>query len=69
MPSNPSGDPLSLEYVCGRCGSTAVARDAWVEWSVPDQAWLLSEIFDFAFCHHCHRETRLIERLAPELRR
>jgi len=40
----------------------AVARDAWAEWNLESQSWMLSEIFDFAFCHTCHRESRLIER-------
>lgn len=44
---------------CERCGSNAVTRDAWAEWSAEAQAWVLAEIFDFAFCHECHRETRL----------
>lgn len=54
--------PVPVEYACSQCGGTAVTRDAWAEWRVDDQAWALSELFDFAFCHHCHRETRLIER-------
>jgi hypothetical protein len=40
----------------------AVTRDAWAEWNLERQAWTLSEIFDFAFCHTCHRETRLDKR-------
>ena len=51
-----------VEYACERCGGTAVTRDAWAEWSPAGQSWMLSEIFDFAFCHHCHRETKLVER-------
>jgi hypothetical protein len=51
-----------VEYACERCGGVAVTRDAWAEWKVEAQAWALSETFDFAFCHQCHRETRLFER-------
>ena len=51
-----------VEFACERCGGLAVTRDAWAEWHVPSQAWKLSEMFDFAFCHQCHRETRLVER-------
>jgi len=54
-----------IEYACDRCGDTAVTRDAWAEWNVTHQMWILSETFDFAFCHQCHRETRLVERPAP----
>lgn len=53
-----------IEHACERCGSVAVTRDAWAEWNVADQSWVLAETFDFAFCHECHRETRLVERPA-----
>jgi len=53
-----------LEYGCARCGSLAVTRDAWAEWSIEQQGWVLSAIFDFAFCHECHRETQLVTRAA-----
>ena len=53
-----------IDHACERCGATAVTRDAWAEWSREAQAWVLSEVFDFAFCHQCHRETRLVERPA-----
>lgn len=54
----------AIEYVCEHCGGVAVTRDAWAEWHVALQAWALSAVFDFAFCHQCHRETRLVERPA-----
>ncbi|UZK64867.1 hypothetical protein [Sphingomonas sp. M1-B02] len=54
--------PPRVEHACEQCGGVAVTRDAWAEWSVEQQAWVLSETFDFAFCHQCHRETKLIER-------
>jgi hypothetical protein len=64
--SNPS-HLEQVEYACDRCGSVAVTRDAWAEWNARLQAWVLSETFDFAFCHQCQRGTRLNERpLAPE---
>lgn len=50
-----------VEYACERCGGTAVTRDAWAEWDAGSQSWRLAEVFDFAFCHNCHRETRLEE--------
>ncbi|MBA16555.1 MAG: hypothetical protein CMN73_09385 [Sphingomonas sp.] len=48
-----------IEYICVSCGGTAVTREAWAEWSLADQQWALCQTFDFAFCHQCHRETRL----------
>jgi hypothetical protein len=56
------GGTPRVEYACERCGSVAVTRDAWAEWNLENQTWMLSEIFDFAFCHTCHRESRLTER-------
>lgn len=55
----------AIEYACEHCRGTAVTRDAWAEWHVADQVWALAEMFDFAFCHECHRETRLTERPVP----
>jgi hypothetical protein len=34
---------------------------------VDEQAWVLSHLFDFAFCHHCHRPTRPVERPVSDL--
>ena len=51
-----------IEIVCERCGSVAVTRDAWVEWDVAAQDWVLAAVFDHAFCHECHRDARLVER-------
>jgi len=52
----------AIEYACRHCGGIAIARDAWAQWDVARQAWTLSEIFAFAYCHQCLRETHLIER-------
>ncbi|WP_188054108.1 MULTISPECIES: hypothetical protein [unclassified Sphingosinithalassobacter] len=60
---------MALEYACERCGGTAVTRDAWAEWDVAAQAWVLSAVFDYAHCHECHRDTRLVERPATRNRR
>lgn len=53
------GEAPRVIYACERCGGIAVTRDAWAEWDVDAQGWVLSETFDFAFCHQCHRETQL----------
>lgn len=50
-----------LTMVCRNCGSEDVTRDAVVRWSVEDQAWEVSGIFDNADCDHCG-ETKLEER-------
>lgn len=53
---------MAVEYVCERCGETAVTVDAWAEWSVPQQDWAVHTIFEFAFCHNCARETHIFAR-------
>lgn len=58
------GDAPRIEYGCERCGGTAVTREAWAEWDVAAQMWVLSATFDFAFCHHCHRQTALVAKEA-----
>jgi hypothetical protein len=50
-----------IQIICGTCGSTDVSRDAWGDWDVKSQEWVLRTVFDNAHCHDCERETRLIE--------
>jgi hypothetical protein len=52
-----------VRIVCGTCGSEDVSRDAWGEWDVDAQRWVLRTVFDYAHCHVCDCETRLVERL------
>lgn len=52
----------AVEYVCEHCDGIAIARDAWAQWDTAAQAWVLAEIFAFAYCYQCLRETQLIER-------
>ena len=50
-----------LAIVCHRCGSDEVSRDAWANWDVDKQDWVLGTVFDHAHCHRCDGETSLIE--------
>lgn len=52
---------MPVTYVCNTCGSDDVSRDAWAEWDVEEQRWVLRTEFDYAHCHRCDSETRLIE--------
>ena len=52
---------MPVTYVCSTCGSDDVSRDAWAEWSVGEQRWVLRTEFDYAHCHRCDRETSLVE--------
>lgn len=50
-----------VRIVCATCGSEDVSRDAWGEWDVTAQDWVLRAVFDQAYCHHCDAETKLDE--------
>jgi len=50
-----------VTYVCNMCGGKTVTRDAWAAWDVDGQQWVLGAAYDYAFCHDCEGETRLIE--------
>jgi hypothetical protein len=54
-------DGKRYAMVCNVCGSDEVSRDAWADWDVTNQEWALGAVFDYAHCHKCDGETRLIE--------
>ena len=47
--------------VCEECGSERVTRDAWAEWDVEQQDWVLGAVFDYAFCHQCEGDAHILE--------
>ena len=49
----------SISMVCEICGSSLVTRDAWAEWDVDTQNWVLAAVYDDAFCHDCEESTHL----------
>lgn len=51
-------------FVCASCASPSVTREAWASWDASSQRWLLAELFDYAFCHSCHRRVVIEERAA-----
>lgn len=57
----PQENPVTM--VCRTCGSEDVVRDAWADWDVDAQDWVLSQTFDYAFCNSCEGDTRIEERL------
>lgn len=52
---------MAVDYVCNMCGGNTVTRDAWAAWDVEAQEWVLGAAYDYAYCHDCDEETRLIE--------
>lgn len=45
--------------VCEKCRSELVTRDAWAEWDVDDQEWVLGAVYDYAYCHECQGDARI----------
>lgn len=50
-----------ISIACSVCGSNNVSRDAWADWDVASQAWVLGALFDQGFCHRCEDEQNLLE--------
>ena len=52
--------------VCEQCGSEDVGIDAYAEWSVEEQEWVLASTYDAAWCtpvcRVCDGETTLVEK-------
>jgi hypothetical protein len=53
--------PKKIRIVCRDCRSEDVVRDAWAEWDVEDQRWVLRDTYDHAYCNTCGDETKLEE--------
>ena len=61
-----ANDGKRYAMVCDECGSDEVSRDAWADWDIEKQEWVLGAVFDDARCHKCGCETSLVEvELAP----
>ena len=52
---------MPIDYVCRSCGGNTVTRDAWAEWDAAVQDWVLGAAFDYAYCHDCDGDTKLVE--------
>ena len=56
-----------VQMICSHCGSEEVKRDAWAEWDVEKQDWVLSSVYDNTYCEGCEEETTLSETLVVEV--
>jgi uncharacterized OB-fold protein len=50
-----------INIVCSECGSSEVMRDAWCEWHIETQEWVVHSVYDHAFCEACEAEAHLNE--------
>ena len=53
-------------FICAKCKSHDVVRDAWVEWDIEEQQWVLQNWFDAAYCNDCDKECSLEEIEIPD---
>lgn len=53
---------MPIKMICRTCGSNRVSRDAWADWDVATQQWVLGAVFAYGQCHVCEDETTIVER-------
>jgi len=58
--ANTTPEP-KVKYVCSVCGSDDVRKDAYAEWDVEEQEWVLSSVYDDTVCNDCEESQRLVE--------
>jgi hypothetical protein len=51
-----------VTMVCSTCGSENVLVDAWAEWDVENQSWVVAETFKNAICNECDGECSINEK-------
>ena len=57
---------MKTRKTCSVCGSTDIRIDAWAEWDEEIQEWVLSEVYDAAFCMGCEGECKIEEKEFPD---
>lgn len=52
-----------IKKVCSLCGSEEVLVDAYAQWDVEKQKFVLNSTFErsFCFCNACERECQIID--------
>lgn len=50
-----------IKKVCKYCGSENVRADAWAEWNIDKQDWVLAEIYDNEYCNDCEGDSHIID--------
>lgn len=51
-----------VAIVCSTCGSENILVDAWAEWDVESQSWVVAETFKTAVCGACNGECSVSEK-------
>ena len=45
-----------IKFTCSKCNSDDVVRDAYAEWCVESQDWVLGSTYDSFACNECGAE-------------
>ena len=61
VPEELGPKPRRIKFICARCSSDLVRRDAWAEWDTENQEWTLDSVFDYAHCGDCDGGTKIEE--------
>ncbi len=49
-----------LKPICSECGNDDILNDAYAEWDMDTQSWIIQQVFDKgAICQDCEGETSL----------
>ena len=51
-----------VKMICETCGSDDVRVDAWAEWGVEAQKWVLAETYEYSHCNVCEGECNIVEK-------
>ena len=51
----------NINIVCEKCGSGNVVADAYAEWDISSQAWVMTAVCDTVVCGECEDYCRTIE--------
>jgi hypothetical protein len=52
---------MKIKVICSHCKSDNVLRDAWAEWDIDKQEWVLHATYDETFCEDCEGSTSVEE--------
>ncbi|ESQ75196.1 hypothetical protein ABAC402_11035 [Asticcacaulis sp. AC402] len=44
---------MAIRIICADCGSDRILKDAYAEWDIETQEWVLSTTFDDNLCDAC----------------
>lgn len=47
---------MTQDTICLKCGSNNIVADAFAEWSVDEQDWVLRSTYDYHICDDCGEE-------------